>query len=79
MKKRTIWIFLGGFFAVVIIFLICLYAFLSKTTPPIEQYCIENTAINATSFDGVARMEHDAGIRTTYVYLASEDGLPYKQ
>ena len=82
MKKRWKWIFFGGFFAVFIIVAVCLIIFLSKTISPgneAEEYCIKNTAINATSFDVVGYMEHDEGNWTRYIYWIAEDGLSDRQ
>jgi hypothetical protein len=80
-KKRLKWIFLGSIIAGLIIIFVCLFTFLSRTIDAGEMkpYCIDNTKINAASFDNMRHMEYNEENRIEYSFWVAADGLSDQQ
>ena len=81
MKKRLKWIFLGSIFAGLTIIFICLFTFLSKTIDAgkMKQYCIDNTKINAASFNNMRHTEYNEENKIEYSFWVAEDGASDQQ
>lgn len=81
MKKRIKWIIIGFSFLILLIPLICLLVFISKTmnAGEADQYCLENTETNADLFYGTRYELYEEENPTQYAFWVAEDGLSGRQ
>ncbi|MDE7299434.1 MAG: hypothetical protein K2N94_11485, partial [Lachnospiraceae bacterium] len=72
MKRKFKLVVIGSFFAVLIIILVCLAVFITKTMSVNDtyQYCINNTTVGATSF-----IRYGIGSESSYAFWVAGDGV----
>ena len=81
MKKRLKWIALGVVSLALVIPLICLLVFISKTMDAgdAKQYCIKNTEVDAASFYPTRYDVFEGENPPEYAFWVAEDGLSKRQ